>query len=210
MVLQDEFKINGYINLLEEVDIENKIIELDDLFDVDQKPEELIGIFLSRKMDEIFFLLNGDSIDINQLCDEWDDRIRVFTIMNADSEFIHKLKFNIIQLIVCSTDSIDKNREKNLMISRKIIIKGDMSKIDHIIIDDADAIELPFHMIPPEKFIADEEKMNCLSKLMPSEPTLLELLTRDIKKVNKKETKGVWAKSFKEQEFNMIKEWIEA
>lgn len=210
MVLQDEFEINGYINLLKEVDIENKIIELDDLFDVEQKPEELLGIFLSRKMDEVFFLLNGDSIDVNQLCDEWDNRIRVFTIMNADSELIHKLKFNIIQLIICSTDSIDKNREKNLMISRKIIIKGDMSEMNRIIIDDVDAIELPFHMIPPEKFTADEEKLNCLSELMPSEPTLLELLTRDIKKVNKKEKEGVWAKSLETQEFNTIKEWLEA
>lgn len=210
MVLQEEFKTNGYINLLESDDSENKVIELDDLYDVEQKPEELLGIFLSKKMDEIFFLLNGDSMDINRLCEEWDNRIRVFTMMNGDSELIQKLKFNIIQLIIFSTDSVDKNCEKNLMISRKIIIKGDMSEIEQIQIDDADAIELPFHMIPPEKFTADEEKVNRLSELMPTEPTLVELLTRDIKKVNKKEKDGVWAKSFKIQEFKKIKEWLEA
>ena len=41
---------------------------------------------------------------IDTLCDYWDDCIRVFTIINGKSETIHKLKYNIVQLIVYSGD----------------------------------------------------------------------------------------------------------
>lgn len=168
MILQDEFKKSGYTDILIENTATEYGINLEDIFDLNKKPEELISIFISDKKDELFFLLNGDMAEINTLCDCWDDRIRVFTIINGESEVIHKLKYNIIQLIVYSGDDPDKNREGNLMVSRKIIIKGDVQDKNQIVIDDDEGIELPFHMIStdgeyaPYHFVDTEQEFKTL------------------------------------------------
>ena len=82
MILQKEFEISGYKDIL----IGNIALEcgidLNDIFDINQKPEELLSIFISEKRDELFFLLDGDLMDIADLCDCWDNHIRVFTIIN--------------------------------------------------------------------------------------------------------------------------------
>ena len=78
MILQDEFKKSGYTDILIENEATEYGINLEDIFDLNKKPEELISIFISDKKDELFFLLNGDELEINTLCDRWDDRIRVF------------------------------------------------------------------------------------------------------------------------------------
>ena len=104
MILQEEFRKNGYKDILVEDSASEFEIDLEDIFDLNQKPEELLSIFISEQRDELFFLLNGDLKEINALCNEWDDRIRVFTIINGRSEAIHKLKYNIVQLIVYSGD----------------------------------------------------------------------------------------------------------
>lgn len=209
MVLQKEFEKSGYNNLLVE-DIAFKYeIDLEDIFDLNQKPEELLGIFISEQCDEMFFLLNGDSMGLNDLCDRWDDRIRVFTIINGKTKAFHKLKYNIVQLIVCSGESTDKSREGDLYISRKIIIKGDMTDKEHIVIDDDEAIELPFHMISADAFAPDEEKMKQLGQLLPADEELLMLLEKKQKKTIRKEKQGVLDKSFEVQDYEKIKEWLE-
>lgn len=167
MILQEEFKKSGYKDLLVgDIACEYEI-NLEDIFDLDQKPEELLSIFISDQRDELFFLLNGDLAEIDSLCDVWDDRIRVFTIINGKSKAIHKLKYNIVQLIVYSEGIPDRSQEGNLLISRKIIIKGDMTDKDRIAIDDEEVIELPFHMIPTDAFAPDVEQMKRLSQLLP-------------------------------------------
>ena len=75
-------------------DKDNMSWGLEDIFDQNQKPEELLSIFISGQKDELFFLLDGNLMEIDSLCDYWDDRIRVFTIINGKSEAIHKLKYN--------------------------------------------------------------------------------------------------------------------
>lgn len=209
MVLQKEFEKSGYNNLLVE-DIAFKYeIDLEDIFDLNQKPEELLGIFISEQCDEMFFLLNGDSMGLNDLCDRWDDRIRVFTIINGKTKAFHKLKYNIVQLIVYSGESTDKSREGDLYISRKIIIKGDMTDKEHIVIDDDEAIELPFHMISADAFAPDEERMKQLGQLLPADEELLMLLEKKQKKTIRKEKQGVLDKSFEVQDYEKIKEWLE-
>ena len=168
-----------------------------------------MSIFISEQRDELFFLLDGDLEEIDSLCDYWDDRIRVFTIINGKSKVIHKLKYNIVQLIVYSGDTPDKSREGNLLISRKIIIKGDMADKEQIVIDDEEVIELPFHMIPADAFAPDEEQMKQLSQLLPENEDLLALLEKKRKKVNRKEKEGVLDKSFEVQDYEKIKEWLE-
>lgn len=208
MILQEEFERNGYKDILVG-DIASKYkINLDDIFDLKQKPEELLGIFMSDQRDELFFLLDGDLMEIDSLCDCWDDRIRVFIIINGKSKEIHKLKYNIVQLIVYSGDTPDKSREGNLIISRKIIIRGDMTDKDKIKIDDDEVIELPFHMIPAGAFAPDEDQMIRMNQLLPEDEGLLELMEKKHKRVNRKAKEGVLDKSFKVQDYEKIKEWL--
>lgn len=127
MILQEEFKKNGYKDILIGDIASEYEINLEDIFDLNQKPEELLNIFISEKKDELFFILDGDLMEIDSLCDCWDNRIRIFIIINGKLKGIHKIKYNIIQLIVYSGDTPDKSREGHLLISRKIIIKGNMT-----------------------------------------------------------------------------------
>lgn len=208
MILQEEFKKNYYKDLLIGNIASEYGIDLEDIFDLVEKPKELLSIFVSKQGDDLFFLLDGDSMNINSLCDQWDERIRVFSIINGKSDDFYKLKYNIIQLIVYSGDNPDKNRESNLLISRKIMIRGDMTDKDQIVIADEEANELPFHMIPPNEFAPDEEQMKRLNKLIPEDEELLELMQKNNKKITKKETDGVLSKSFAPQDFEKIKEWL--
>ena len=209
MILQEEFKKSGYKDILVGDTASEYEIDLEDIFELNHKPEELLSIFISEQRDELFFLLDGDLEEIDSLCACWDDRIRVFTIINGKSKALHKLKYNIVQLIVYSEDTPDKSREGNLLISRKIIIKGDMADKEQIVIDDDEVIELPFHMIPVDAFAPDEEQMKQLSQLLPENEDLLELLEKKRKKVNRKEKEGVLDKSFEVQDYEKIKEWLE-
>lgn len=209
MILQEEFKKSGYKDILVGDTASEYEIDLEDIFELNHKPEELLSIFISEQRDELFFLLDGDLKEIDSLCDCWDDRIRVFTIINGKSKALHKLKYNIVQLIVYSEDTPDKSREGNLLISRKIIIKGDMADKEQIVIDDDEVIELPFHMIPVDAFAPDEEQMKQLSQLLPENEDLLELLEKKRKKVSRKEKEGVLDKSFEVQDYEKIKEWLE-
>lgn len=208
MILQEEFKKSGYKDILVGNMASEYGINLEDLFDLDQKPEELLCIFISEQRDDLFFLLDGDLMEINTLCDRWDDRIRVFMIINGKAIAIHKLKYNIVQLIVYSKENLDKSREGNLLISRKILIKGDMTDKNQIVIDDDEVIELPFHMIPTDAFAPDVEQMKRLSQLLPKDEGLLALMEKRRKRVNRKDREGVLDKSFEVQDYEQIKEWL--
>lgn len=48
MILQEEFKKNGYKDILVKDNASKYDIDLDDIFDQDQKPEELLSIFISN------------------------------------------------------------------------------------------------------------------------------------------------------------------
>lgn len=208
MILQEEFKKSGYKDILVGNIASEYGINLEDLFDLEQKPKELLCIFISEQRDDLFFLLDGDLMEINTLCDRWDDRIRVFMIINGKAEMIHKLKYNVVQLIVYSKEILDKSREGNLLISRKILIKGDMTDKNQIVIDDDEVIELPFHMIPTDAFAPDTEQMKRLSQLLPEDEGLLALMEKKRKRVNRKEREGVLDKSFEVQDYEQIREWL--
>lgn len=208
MILQEEFKKNGYKDILVGDIASEYEINLEDVFDLEQKPEALLSIFISGQKDELFFLLDGDLERIDSLCDYWDDRIRVFVIINGKSKAIHKLKYNIVQLIVYSEGTPDRSRESNLLISRKIIIKGDMTDKDRIVIDDDEVIELPFHMIPTDAFAPDAEQMKRLSQLLPEDEGLLAIMEKKRKRVNRNKREGVLDKSFGEQDYEKIKRWL--
>ncbi|SFQ42107.1 hypothetical protein SAMN04487928_1446 [Butyrivibrio proteoclasticus] len=209
MVLQDEFEKAGYKDILNgSISLDYEIC-LDDLYDKNMRPEELLGIYISRQRDDLFFLLKGDVEDINLLCDSWDERIRVFSIINENTKAVKKLKYNIVQLIVVSSDEVDKSIEGNLMFSRKLIIKGDLSDKSHIKIAADEAIELPFHMIKDDGFTLDENKVRQLSELLPSDEELLLFMKKNWKKVIRKKRNDVYDKSLKLSDFEKVKEWLE-
>lgn len=209
MILQTEFEACGYQDILKENAAAQCGIDLEDLFDLDDIPGELLGIYISDLKDDLFFLLDGDSSSIGQLTQQWDDRIRVFTIINGKKEAIRRLKYNIVQLIVCSREIVDKSREADLYITRKIIIKGDLSDKSQIVIDDAEAIELPFHMIPADTFTPNSEKTSQLDLLMPEEPALLSLMKTGRTAVRRKEGLKIQNKTFEGSDYERIKEWLE-
>lgn len=216
LVLQDAFRENGYTDLLVEYDpFEPDAIaaeygfRVDDFFESDEKPDALLGLFISEQRDDLFLLLCGDSVDVSKLCDEWDKRIRVFTVMNRRSEAVEKLQYNIVQLVVYSGDTPDKSREANLQMSRKIIIKGETADKDHIVIDDEEAIELPFHMISADAFAPDEGQEKRLNQLIPAETELLEITQKKVERKNKVERDGVLIKSMDNEDFDKIRRWLE-
>ena len=207
MILQEEFRNNGYLNFLDEPVAAQFGIDLEDIFE--EKPNELLGIYISNQGDELFFLLEGDRMNINSLCDRWDDRIRVFTILNGNNEAVKKLKYNIVQLIVYSGDTPDKTREGNLMITRKIIIKGNVVDVSRVEIDDNEAIELPFHMIPADAFAPDEEQEKRLNQLIPEDAAVLESAQKQVTRRNRIEHNGVLIKSMNKEDFDKIRGWLE-
>ena len=208
MILQEEFMKNGYVDLLVENCASDYGIKFDDIFDQEHRPEELLSIFISKSKDDLFFLLNGDSQDIKQLCKYWDNRIRVFIIINEQATAIKKLQYNIVQLIVYSGDLPDKSEEVNLLISRKLIIKGDMTNKNQIEIDD-EGISLPFYMLPLDAFVSDERLTQQLKQLLPKDPDVLSIMEKKNPKVRKiEDSNGILAKSFSDQNYEKIKEWL--
>lgn len=84
-----------------------------------------------------------------------------------------------------------------------------MSDRNKIILDDDEAIELPFHMIPIKDFLPDEEQIGLLRRLLPEDESVFSLLKRQHKKAKRKEHEGIIDKSFSVQDFEKIKEWLE-
>lgn len=208
MILQEEFQKSGYTDLLTVEAASEYGIDLEELYDVTERPPELMSIFISAQRDELFFLLYENPRQIRSLCDRWDDRIRVFAIINGSNPAFKKLKYNIVQLIVYSGDAPDRSREGDLQITRKILLNGDLTGDGRIEISDDDAIELPFHMIPPDEFAPDREQLAKLDRLLP-DADLLPVLKEQKELVKKKRGAAVQPKYYTGQQFEKIKEWLE-
>lgn len=209
MILQEEFYKCGYHDLLSDEDTSRFGIDLEDLYDPAEKPGELLGIFISEHRDELFFLLRGDKQDVKSLCKQWDERIRIFAIINGNNDAFKKLKYNIVQLIVFSGADPDRSREVDLQITRKIIIKGDLTDQDHIVIEADNAVDLPFWMITSDAFSADEQLLKQLGALLPKETKLLTILKEPRRRMNRRTSDEPQIKNFTKTDYATIKEWLE-
>ena len=209
MILQDEFKKHGYTDILKVSNPSEYGFKRTDLYEPKKTPRELLSLFISQERDDLFILLDGDCTEINQLCRKWDEHIRVFTFINGASQAVAKFKYNIVQLIVYSGDQPDKSCECNLMMSRKIIIKGNLSDKNSIEIADDEAIELPFRMIQTVSSPEDMAKKHKLQQLLPKNKDLLKFMTRSLKKVERKKGASIQNKSLESDDYNRIKEWLE-
>ena len=77
MILQDLFKEYGYSNIDDDINGERTGFFMNYFLDEnDKKPSELLGIYLSKNQDELFFVLNGEGKSITRLCQKWDFMIR--------------------------------------------------------------------------------------------------------------------------------------
>lgn len=219
MILQDIFQKNGYTDILaryqpseREAFAQEYGFHLDYFFDSGEKqPTKLLGIFLSKERDDLFFLLKADS-DINQLCDNLDNQIRVFTIMNRKSRAFQKFQYNIVQLIVYSGDEPVGDIQGNLLMSRKILIKGTQIDDTRIIVDDTNAVDLPFHMIPAEASAQDlnwVKQQQELRQLLPDTLDLWNTMIQKRKQVNRSSSAKKQPTHYTGTEFNDIKEWLE-
>lgn len=209
MKLQTAFLESKYTNILIDGDKYEYGFCLNDIFDSSNKPSELLGIYISEQRDELFFLLDGSSKEINNLCDSWDEKIRVFTIACGKSAEVYRIKYNIVLLVICSENTLDKSSESNLMITRKIILKGDLSNKDQIDIDDRDAIDLPFYTISSDSYEPDKELKAKLDDLSPKDKKLFDLMKKERKLTNRKSGSSTQVKNYSEDEFISIKEWLE-
>lgn len=126
MILQDLFKEYGYSNIDDDINGERTGFFMNYFLDEnDKKPSELLGIYLSKNQDELFFVLNGEGKSITRLCQKWDFMIRNFMIFGSeDREVLEQLQYNAVQLILFQSDIIDRAEELSLNISRKIFLRG--------------------------------------------------------------------------------------
>ena len=92
-------------------------------------------------------------------------------------------------------------------ISRKIILKGDLTDPNQIVLK-KNVIELPFYMFESIEFEPNTEKTKRLSKLLPSNKKLFSLMTQERDKPSRGRGE-VRNKIFNEGDFNKIKEWLE-
>lgn len=209
MILQEGFQESGYTDLLDTSAASKFDIGLEHIVDPEEQHDELLHVYISEQGDELFLVLDGDSMEIDALCDRWDNNLRVGSIINRDKAAFKKLKFNIVQLIVYSGKILDKSRETDLIISRKMFIQGDTRNKDRIVIDEKMANGLPFRLIQANPFAPDAVRTQQLHQLLPKDKDLQKLMKKKILRKNRREKDGGLVKSLEKTEYNMIKEWLE-
>lgn len=209
MFLHEVFSQKGYQNIIKGIKNQSDKLDIEYFYDDDKIPDELLGVYISPYWDEMFLVLNGEGKNINELCKRWDKKISTFMIFGSDSkEVINKIKYNVIQIILHENDIVDRSQEGSLNVSRKIFIACTIDENGQVLIDDNEALELPFVLISASESTQKMDVMLDLVSLMPEEGTDMDFIRNPRKRVNKTKGKdGKLAKSFS-GEFEQIKEWL--
>ena len=204
MILQDLFKEYGYSNIDDDINGERTGFFMNYFLDEnDKKPSELLGIYLSKNQDELFFVLNGEGKSITRLCQKWDFMIRNFMIFGSeDREVLEQLQYNAVQLILLQSDIIDRAEELSLNISRKIFLRGKFDKTGKILLDSDEELELPFYLIQSDTSDINQNLEVELKRCLPDNNPSLKFLGQIRKKVNKP------SKSFSKNEYELIQRWL--
>lgn len=204
MILQDLFKEYGYSNIDDDINGERTGFFMNYFLDEnDKKPSELLGIYLSKNQDELFFVLNGEGKSITRLCQKWDFMIRNFMIFGSeDREVLEQLQYNAVQLILFQSDIIDRAEELSLNISRKIFLRGKFDKTGKILLDSDEELELPFYLIQSDTSDINQNLEVELKRCLPDNNPSLMFLGQIRKKVNKP------SKSFSKNEYELIQRWL--
>lgn len=203
MTLQELFNNYGY------EDIKNNIKEiqhgfiLDYFYEDDEEFPELLGIYLSKNKDELFFVLDGNDKEVNILCQNWDKMIRDFIIFGSkDRKALEKIKYNIIQFVLMNHDVVDKTEERSLNISRKIFLRCEIKKDGNVVLARDEELKLPFYQVSSEKFNIRQDLVDRLNECVFKKDLSLNFLNDYRKKANKN------SKSFSDYEYNLIESWL--
>lgn len=166
-----------------------------------KKPEELCDIYISDRGDEMFILLFGDKKNIHSLCNEWDNKVSVFVAFGSENrKVLRKIKYNVIEIILCKNKDIDREEESSLNITRKIILPYKIDDDGSVEIPDEEAVEIPFYMIPTSDFSLNKKQVEALEKCMPEKE--LEVLFQE-----NKSGRGN-RKTFESKTYEKIEEWL--
>lgn len=204
MILQNLFDKYDYNNIEDDINGEKTGLFMNYFYDEDdRKPSELLGIYISKKQDELFFVLNGEGKNITSLCKKWDVMIRDFMIFGSENrKILEQLKYNVIQLILFQSDIKDRTEELSLNISRKIFLRGAIDKTGKILLDPEEELEVPFYQIQSDSLEIDQKLADDLKLCIPEDEPSLSFLNQIRKKVNKN------SKSFSQEEYDLIREWL--
>lgn len=204
MTLQDLFNEYGYSNIEDDVDGEKTGLFMNYFYDGDEKkPPELFGIYISKKRDELFFVLNGEEKRISSLCKKWDLLIRDFMIFGSENrKVLKRVKYNAIQLVLFQRDIADRTEELSLNISRKIFLKCTIDETGKVFLGSDEELKVPFYLIQSDNSDINQDLVNELKQCIPEGNPSLNFLNQMRKKVNKN------SKSFSKEEYDLIKEWL--
>lgn len=212
MKLNTLFYDRGYSNMAENISEFSNEFALDFFFnenDDAKMPKELLGLFISTHKDELFIVINGTGQDINMLCGRWDEKIRTFMIFGSNqNELLSKLKYNVVQIVLCENEVIDRTQEGSLSISRKIILPFKYDDEGQVELDEEAVLELPFVMIEAGETTQQDEIVCKLKSLVPQDGSGFDFLKEYRKKI--REVKGPDGKTVKSfaNEFEQIREWL--
>lgn len=204
MTLQEIFATYDYTNVLNDIKGEKSELFIDFFYDEDdRKPNELLGIYISKKRDELFVVLNGEDCDVKKLCERWDCNIRTFINFGSDNKAVLKqLKYNVIQLVLFQKQIVDRSEESSLNISRKIFLSCMIDKEGEIFLEEGENIKLPFYMIESDEVEINHDVVTELQSCIPTADSQLDFLMEKKKKANKNN------KSFLSVEYGLVKEWL--
>ncbi|AKN30336.1 hypothetical protein Ccar_05670 [Clostridium carboxidivorans P7] len=209
MLLKDIFRNHGYRSLLDNKIADNLNLFIEIFQEDEAFPQELKEIYISQKNDEVFFVLDPMNLDISQMSDFWNRKISSFLIFGSnDKDILNKIKYNITQIILDYTKIEDKNLESSLTISRKIFVPCLKDKDNNYYIEEKDVFLLPFILVEPGDYHPDESMVKKLKECLPTDSTL-DFLDFKIKKVKKIKTDNSIKKSLDENQFKMIRGWLE-
>lgn len=166
------FDENNYTSIKER----SKAIELGidvkflyDENDDDNYPKELSDIYISENRNELFIILNCANLqtdtDINDVCNVWDQKLLLLS--NFGMNNLYKLKYNMVQILICTDDNVNRLVEGSVNISRKIILKCQIDSNGNYLINDDDAVEIPFYMPKFEEKLNDKQLASELNDIIP-------------------------------------------
>lgn len=105
---------------------------------------------------------------------------------------------------------VDRSEEGSLNVTRKILLPCSFKKNGVIEVQDDEAVEIPFYLIPVGDFKVNEEFVTELNDCLPQdERGEFEFLSLKRKLVQKRvDDNNVLKKNFIKEEYDKIKEWL--
>lgn len=213
MILKNLFEEYGYRDIL----IEPGTFRTQYFFDLTAqgerlKPEELVSIYISRYGDELILVLNHAQwgLDTSALCKKWDRKLEEFCNFGCNSmECLHKFMYNMLQVILFTTDINDRSEEASLRTSRKVLLSCSLDHDGQICVSDSDAMELPFYLGKMEAAHDTSELSKALSIYLPNKnEDCYKILTTKHRHPKRKPNVQEQPKTFTDNEHEAIKGWL--